>query len=96
MRQPIRPSMPALTGLWRPPRPDCISLPAVLGALEERGIERAEVTLHVSAGTFRPVKSELIGDHMMHTEHFLVSRDTLKRLRGRKITCSRHNYRPHA
>ena len=60
--------------------------PAVLGALEERGIERAEVTLHVSAGTFRPVKSELISDHMMHTEHFFVSRDTLKRLRGRKIT----------
>jgi S-adenosylmethionine:tRNA ribosyltransferase-isomerase len=60
--------------------------PAVLGALEERGIERAEVTLHVSAGTFRPVKSELINDHMMHTEHFFASRDTLKRLRGRKIT----------
>jgi len=60
--------------------------PAVLGELEERGIERAEVTLHVSAGTFRPVKSELISDHMMHTEHFFVSRDTLKRLRGRKIT----------
>ena len=60
--------------------------PAVLDALEKRGIERAEVTLHVSAGTFRPVKSELICDHMMHTEHFYVTRDTLKRLRGRKVT----------
>ncbi|MBE0678801.1 MAG: S-adenosylmethionine:tRNA ribosyltransferase-isomerase, partial [Bacteroidales bacterium] len=60
--------------------------PAVLDALSDRGIERADVTLHVSAGTFRPVKSELIGDHMMHTEHFFVARDTLERLRGKKIT----------
>ncbi len=60
--------------------------PSVLDALDRAGIERAEVTLHVSAGTFRPVKSELIGDHMMHTEHFFVSRATLERLRGRKIT----------
>lgn len=60
--------------------------PAVLEALSGRGIERADVTLHVSAGTFRPVKSELIGDHMMHTEHFFVTRDTLERLRGKKIT----------
>ncbi|MFZ2285430.1 MAG: S-adenosylmethionine:tRNA ribosyltransferase-isomerase [Bacteroidales bacterium] len=59
--------------------------PAVMEALDKTGIERAEVTLHVSAGTFRPVKSELIGDHMMHTEHFFVSRATLERLRGRKI-----------
>jgi S-adenosylmethionine:tRNA ribosyltransferase-isomerase len=60
--------------------------PSVLGALEQRGIERAEVTLHVSAGTFRPVKSELISDHMMHTEHFFITRDTLESLRGKKIT----------
>ncbi len=60
--------------------------PALLGRLHEKGIEKAEITLHVSAGTFRPVKSELICDHMMHTEHFFVSRETLKRLRGRKIT----------
>ncbi|MDF1560488.1 MAG: S-adenosylmethionine:tRNA ribosyltransferase-isomerase [Bacteroidales bacterium] len=60
--------------------------PALLGSLHEKGIEKAEITLHVSAGTFRPVKSELICDHMMHTEHFFVSRETLKRLRGRKIT----------
>lgn len=60
--------------------------PAVFNALEKEGIGRAEVTLHVSAGTFRPVKSELIGDHMMHTEHFFVSRATLESLRGKKIT----------
>lgn len=60
--------------------------PAVLGALDEAGIERADVTLHVSAGTFRPVKSELISDHQMHSEHFFVSKQTLERLRGRKLT----------
>lgn len=60
--------------------------PALLGALDEAGIERAEVTLHVSAGTFRPVKSELISDHLMHSEHFFVSKQTLLRLRGRLTT----------
>jgi S-adenosylmethionine:tRNA ribosyltransferase-isomerase len=60
--------------------------PLLLGRLHEKGIEKSEITLHVSAGTFRPVKSELICDHMMHTEHFFVSRKTLERLRGRKIT----------
>lgn len=60
--------------------------PAVLGALDKAGIEQAEVTLHVSAGTFRPVKSELISDHLMHSEHFFVSKQTLERLRGRKMT----------
>ncbi len=60
--------------------------PAILGDLSARGIRQAEVTLHVSAGTFRPVKSELISDHMMHTEHFFVSRPVLESLRGGKIT----------
>lgn len=35
------------------------------------------VTLHVGAGTFKPVKSETIGGHDMHTEHFAVSKDTI-------------------
>jgi len=60
--------------------------PALLNALDAAGIKRAEVTLHVSAGTFRPVKSELICDHMMHSEHFFVTKSTLKRLRDNKTT----------
>ena len=40
--------------------------PAVLGALDAAGVQRGEVTLHVGAGTFKPVKSELIADHEMH------------------------------
>ncbi len=52
----------------------------VLAAVDARGIEREEVTLHVGAGTFRPVKSETIGDHAMHTEYIAVRRQTLERL----------------
>lgn len=46
----------------------------LLDALRKRGISIAELTLHVGAGTFRPVKSERIADHPMHTETFTVSR----------------------
>ncbi|MBQ4387281.1 MAG: S-adenosylmethionine:tRNA ribosyltransferase-isomerase [Prevotella sp.] len=52
----------------------------VLQAIDARGIEREEVTLHVGAGTFRPVKSETIGEHPMHTEYVAVHRHTLERL----------------
>ncbi|MDR0962828.1 MAG: S-adenosylmethionine:tRNA ribosyltransferase-isomerase [Mediterranea sp.] len=54
--------------------------PRVLEALTDKGIEHEEVTLHVGAGTFKPVKSEEIADHQMHTEYFAVSRHTLQRL----------------
>lgn len=52
----------------------------VLDDIDARGIEREEVTLHVGAGTFRPVKSENIGGHDMHTEHIAVHRRTIERL----------------
>lgn len=45
----------------------------VLGAIDAAGIRRREVTLHVGAGTFQPVKSDEIGDHAMHSEFFEVS-----------------------
>lgn len=54
--------------------------PEVLAELDNHGIEREEVTLHVGAGTFKPVKSEEIGDHDMHTEHIAVNRTTIERL----------------
>ena len=54
--------------------------PRVLSAVDARGIERQEVTLHVGAGTFRPVKSETIGEHPMHTEYIAVRRETIERL----------------
>jgi len=52
----------------------------VLKALDETGIDREEVTLHVGAGTFKPVKSEEIGGHDMHTEHIAVHRQTIEKL----------------
>jgi len=59
---------------------------AVFDALDAKGVHKTEITLHVSAGTFRPVKSELICDHMMHTEHFYITTGVLKTLMGKKIT----------
>ena len=52
----------------------------VLSALDAHGIEREELTLHVGAGTFRPVKSSTIGEHEMHTEYIAVRRHTIERL----------------
>jgi S-adenosylmethionine:tRNA ribosyltransferase-isomerase len=47
--------------------------PAVFESLEKKGVEVRDVTLHVGAGTFKPVKSDSIGEHDMHTETFVVS-----------------------
>lgn len=52
----------------------------VFERLAAKGITTAPVTLHVGAGTFKPVKSETIGEHPMHAEHFQVSQDTLRQL----------------
>lgn len=54
--------------------------PELLASLRERGINSAELTLHVGAGTFRPVSSELIGGHPMHSEHIFVRRGTIETL----------------
>lgn len=54
--------------------------PEVLNALDAHHIDREEVTLHVGAGTFKPVKSETIGGHDMHTEHIAVHRRTIEKL----------------
>ena len=53
----------------------------VLAAVDRRGIGRREVTLHVGAGTFQPVKADQIGDHAMHSEFIVVSRDLIDELR---------------
>jgi len=52
----------------------------VLKALDDAGIEREELTLHVGAGTFKPVKSDEIGGHDMHTEHIAVRKQTIEKL----------------
>ena len=52
----------------------------VLKALDEHGVDREELTLHVGAGTFKPVKSHEIEGHNMHTEFIIVRRQTLIKL----------------
>ena len=54
--------------------------PAVLEALSAAGVQREEVTLHVGAGTFKPVKSELIAEHEMHEEYIEVRKELLEKL----------------
>ncbi len=52
----------------------------VLLDLEQKGVQTAEVTLHVGAGTFLPVKEDNVVDHDMHREHFEVSIESLQQL----------------
>lgn len=52
--------------------------PGILGELEARNVKRANVTLHVGPGTFRPVKSQRITDHKMHEERFELSSETAR------------------
>ncbi len=52
----------------------------VLNRLEEKGIDKDKLILHVGAGTFKPVSAETIGEHEMHTEQIRVPIETLKHL----------------
>ena len=52
----------------------------VLKQLDAQGIDREELTLHVGAGTFKPVKSQEIDGHEVHSEYIVVRRSTLEKL----------------
>lgn len=54
--------------------------PEVFDNLKSKGIEADEVTLHVGAGTFKPVKSDTINDHEMHSEFISVKKGIIQRL----------------
>lgn len=54
----------------------------LIDSLKNKGFSFGEVTLHVGAGTFLPVKSEDAAEHPMHTEHFSVTLETLKFLKN--------------
>lgn len=54
--------------------------PTLLDELDRKGFGRLEVTLHVGAGTFQPVKSDAIGGHPMHSEFIAVPADTIRGL----------------
>lgn len=52
----------------------------IFNDLKHKKILHEEITLHVGAGTFVPVRSDIIGDHIMHTEHILVSNKTIENI----------------
>ena len=63
---------------------------ALLAAIKARGVRRAFVTLHVGAGTFQPVKTESLADHVMHRERYHVPPETVQaiadcRARGGRV-----------
>ena len=58
--------------------------PALLGALRRAGVQICNVTLHVGLGTFAPVKTEELSEHVMHEERYVVSEETATRLNTAK------------
>ncbi|MCT4605391.1 MAG: tRNA preQ1(34) S-adenosylmethionine ribosyltransferase-isomerase QueA [Marinisporobacter sp.] len=56
----------------------------LLEAIKEKGIKIAYVTLHVGLGTFRPVKSDDLLDHKMHSEFYIVSKETAEMINHTK------------
>lgn len=63
--------------------------PEILAALQDRGVGRATVTLHVGAGTFLPVTVEDTEDHPMHSEWAEVNAETVRRIKETKATGGR-------
>jgi S-adenosylmethionine:tRNA ribosyltransferase-isomerase len=55
----------------------------VLNSLKNKGVDFEEITLHVGAGTFKPIKEALVHKHEMHKETFIINRSTLEHLRDR-------------
>ena len=56
----------------------------LLKQIEEKGIDIANVTLHVGIGTFRPVKEENIEEHHMHTEHYYIKEEDAEKINKAK------------
>jgi len=56
--------------------------PEILAQLRERGIETAEVTLHVGLGTFQPVRTERVEDHRLHSEAYSISAEAAEKIRA--------------
>ena len=52
----------------------------ILARIRERGIETAEITLHVGLGTFQPVRVERVEDHRLHQEHYSISPEAAAQL----------------
>lgn len=60
--------------------------PELLERIKEKGVEIANVTLHVGIGTFRPVKEKNIEDHHMHTEHYYIKQEDADKINKAKLS----------
>src|SRR5262245_24014214 len=58
---------------------------ALLAAVEARGARVARLTLHVGAGTFQPVRGDVVEEHRMHKERFSIPPGTMQALSGRRV-----------
>ena len=58
--------------------------PKLLEKIKNKGVEIANVTLHVGIGTFRPVKVKTIEEHQMHTEHFYIKQEDADKINNAK------------
>ena len=56
----------------------------LLDKIQEKGIEIANVTLHVGIGTFRPVKEDTVEAHKMHSEHFYIKQEDADKINKAK------------
>ncbi len=63
--------------------------PEILANLRERGIETAEVTLHVGLGTFQPVRVEKVEEHNLHSEAYSISENASEKIRRARIESRR-------
>ena len=61
----------------------------LLEKIKEKGIEIANVTLHVGIGTFRPVKVENVEEHEMHSEHFYIKQEDVEKINKAKANGKR-------
>jgi S-adenosylmethionine:tRNA ribosyltransferase-isomerase len=60
--------------------------PEMLAEIEQRGVVRIEITLHVGLGTFQPVRSENVEEHSMHPERYQISPQAAMELAGARRT----------
>ena len=63
--------------------------PEILARIKERGIETAEITLHVGLGTFQPVRVERVEEHQLHPEAYSISAETADKIRRAKTEARR-------
>jgi S-adenosylmethionine:tRNA ribosyltransferase-isomerase len=61
----------------------------LLDDLSRKGIDHCFVTLHVGAGTFQPVKTEQIKDHVMHSEYYEIDQTTVEKINKAKLNGGR-------